>query len=70
MVLILILILNYEKVVRVLFSNDIQWPRTQLKRWNCIIQSTLALRTPRYYGQPDNTDSSEIPGKNRVQAFD
>ena len=26
------------------------------------IQSTLALRTPRYYGHPANTDSCKIPG--------
>ena len=34
------------------------------------IQSTLALRTPRYNGHPDNTDSSKIPGKNKLQTFD
>ena len=33
------------------------------------MKSTLALRTPRYNGHPDNTDSSKIPGKNKLQTF-
>ena len=32
--------------------------------WCCIgVQSTPALRTPRYYGHPAITDSSKIPGE-------
>ena len=34
------------------------------------VQSTLALRTPRYSGHPDKTDSGKIPGKNKLQTFD
>ena len=34
------------------------------------MQSTLALRTPHYYGHTDNKDSGLIPDKNRVQTFD
>ena len=37
---------------------------------NAILQSTLILRTPRYNEQPDNTDSSYIPGKNNLQTID
>ena len=28
-----------------------------------VLQSTLALRTPRYYGQPANADKSQPPGE-------
>ena len=35
-----------------------------------VIQSTLALRTPRNNGHPNNTEDSYIPGKNKLQAFD
>ena len=28
-----------------------------------IVQSTLALRSPRYYGHPVNTDSCKIPSE-------
>ena len=34
------------------------------------IQSTLALRTPGYNRHPDNTDSSQISAKNKLQTFD
>ena len=34
------------------------------------LQSTLTLQTPRYYGHPDNTDTSLMPGKNKLQTFD
>ena len=45
---------------------------TTYAKWSLIIcvQSTFALRTPRYNGHPDNTDSSQIPGKNKLQTFD
>ena len=33
------------------------------KVYNVMLQSTLALWTPCYYGHPDNTDSCWIPGK-------
>ena len=39
---------------------------------SCSIQSsqlTLALRTTRYNGHPDNIDSSWIPGKNKLLTF-
>ena len=37
-------------------------------RWR--VQSILTLRTPRYNGHPNNTDSNQISGKNKVQMFD
>ena len=49
-----------------------RWKRSPYAKWSLIIcvQSTFALRTPRYNGHPDNTDSSQIPGKNKLQTFD
>ena len=42
------------------------------RKWPIVFNNwrTLTLRTPRYNGHPDNTDSSKIPGKNKLQTFD
>ena len=34
------------------------------------LHSTLTLQTPPYDGHPDNTGSSKIPGKTKLQLFD
>ena len=42
------------------------------RKWPIVFNNwrTLAMRTPRYNGHHDNTDSSKIPGKNKLQTFD
>ena len=42
------------------------------RKWPIVFNNwrTIALRTPRYNGHPDNTDSSKIPGNNKLQTFD
>ena len=35
-----------------------------------VAQSTLALRTLRYHGHLDKTDSGKFPSENKLQTFD
>ena len=45
---------NVRLEKKVMFAQEVQKRNA--------VQSTLALRTPRYYGHPANTDSCKIPG--------